>query len=450
MQNPECRLKRLYLMSIVCVTLILAACGAPAAIPLTPASVATRAPGGSSTAAPTVTLSQLPLLATATAVPTQVLPPTSTEAPSISVVVLSAQLSATLAAQLPPTSTPDASDMVFGGFSGVNVLPLKTAKDQPPLWAAFTYGPRSFDPLQNHFVSIFTHTEAGWQQLSRLDLEAPDYIDPAHVWLEVQSGVGAHGGCYDLLRLDGNVLTDTVQNCSSSPGAGRVADVNGDGQLDVVLDRTDSYVFCYACGVRFPDFVVMRWDGRQLVEVQLTSLPDSTPVELRQAINHAVELAQAGLWKDASAAVDQVAALSAPDETAQWDAALIRWQAKALQDQIDNQAYPLLDQLFYGDYAAALQVLRAFSPEQLFGPDTPLITGTVAEGWADSVTYWVTSTTTSALSVEPNLAAAYFIQGWGLHLADPASADAVADIEKAAQLDPNEPLYAQSLAYLKK
>jgi hypothetical protein len=350
--------------------------------------------------------------------------------------------------------------MAFGGFSGVNVLPLKTANGQPPLWAAFTYGMRSFDPQQNHFVSIFTHTETGWQQLSRLDLEAPDYIDPdsiqqvaidpAHIWLEVQSGVGAHGGCYDLLMFDGSVLTDTVQNCSSSPGAGSVVDVNGDGQLDVVLDQTDAYVFCYACGVRFPGFAVMRWDGQRWVEVQLTLLPDSAPAELRQSINHAVELAQAGLWKEALAAVDQAAALNAPDETANWDAALIRLQVKALQDQIDNQAYPLLDNLFYGDYPAALNVMRAYSPEQLFGPDTPLITGTVAEGWADSVTYWVTSTTTSALKVQPDLAAGYFLQGWGLHLADPTSADAVADIEKAAQLDPNEPLYSQSLAYLKK
>jgi len=346
----------------------------------------------------------------------------------------------------------------MGGFSGVNVLPLKTAIGQPPLWAAFTDGMRSFNPPLNHFVSIFAHSETGWQQLSRLDLEAPDYldpgslrqvvIDPSHIWLEVQSGVGAHGGCYDLLMWDGSVLTDTVKNCGSSPGAGHVADVNGDGQLDVVLDQTDAYVFCYACGVRFPGFEVMRWDGQKLVEVKLTSLPDSAPAELRQLINHAVELAQAGLWKDALAAVDQAMALNAPDETAKWDAALIRWQVKALQNRIN--AYPLLDNLFFGDYPAALSVMRTFSPERLFSPDTPLITGTVAEGWADAVTYWVTSTTTSALKVEPNLAAAYFIQGWGLHLADPANADALADIEKAAQLDPNEPLYSQSLAYLRK
>ena len=462
MQNSKCRLKCLRLMSMVCVTLILTACGAPAAIPQTPTPTAPRAP----ISAPTITSSPLPMPATATALPTatsmptQITRPTSTEAPSISVVVLSAQLSATVAAQLPPTSTPDASGMTMGGFSGVNVLPLKTTDGQSPLWMAFTYGMRSFDPQRNHFVSIYTHDETGWQQLTRFDLEAPDYIDPGsiqqvaidpnHIWLEVQSGVGAHGGCYDLLMLDGSVLTDTVQNCAGSPGAGSVADVNGDGQLDVVLDQTDAYVFCYACGVRFPGFRVLRWNGQRLVEVQLTLLPDSAPAELRQPINRAVELAQAGLWKDALAAVDQAAALNASDETANWDAALIRLQVKALQDQINNQAYPLLDNLFYGDYPAVLNGMRSYSPEQLFGPDTPLITGTVAEGWADSVTYWVTSTTTSALKVEPNLAAAYFIQGWGLHLADPASKVALADIEKAAQLDPNEPLYSQSLAYLRK
>src|SRR5207244_4359732 len=89
-------------------------------------------------------------------------------------------------------------------------------------------------------------------------------LDPKNIWLEAQGGAGAHSGCYDLLRFDGKQLHSEISSCSSSPGDSRLEDLNGDGTPEVVLDATDYYVFCYACGVRKINYTVMRWDGQQM------------------------------------------------------------------------------------------------------------------------------------------------------------------------------------------
>jgi len=66
------------------------------------------------------------------------------------------------------------------------------------------------------------------------------------------------------------------------------------------------------------------------------------------------------------------------------------------------------------------------------------------------VTDSITTTTGLALQLKPDLAAAYFLRGWAVHLISPASPAALADIRRAAELEPNEKLFTESLAYLKK
>jgi hypothetical protein len=78
------------------------------------------------------------------------------------------------------------------------------------------------------------------------------------------------------------------------------------------------------------------------------------------------------------------------------------------------------------------------------------VKGTTAEGWEQQVTDEITRTAELALSFKPDLAAAYFVRGWGVHLTDPANPSVLADIERAAQLDPKETLFSESLAYLRK
>jgi hypothetical protein len=381
-----------------------------------------------------------------------------------------AELKSMVEATLPPIPTPDTSGFSLGGIAEVGVLPLTVSSGSQPLWAVFSIGMRGFgDPLQNHFIAIYTRSDAGWQELTRLELgessdpEAfgPDYVfegsvsqmnvEPSRLWLQIEGGVGAHGGAYHLLSFDGQTLGVEVAHFTPSPGGNRLEDLNGDGVLEVVLDATDPYVFCYACAVRLANFTVLRWDGSQMVEAPLTPLSESAPADLRDLNNRAVELAQAGLWKDALATIEQVQGLDAQDETVVWNAALIRLTGEARRPPYDYESigYPLLDRISYGDYAAALDVVGDYGVEELFSQPSPLVVGTVAEGWEDALAQHIQGSTTQALQVQPDLAAAWFLRGWATHLVNPGSPEALSDIERAAELDPSEPLFTQSVAYLK-
>jgi hypothetical protein len=310
-------MKHLRLLLITIVLLTLAACGTPS----TTESPTAVPP----TAAPTQTPRATPI-----AEPTA--PPEATSAPT------TAELSATVVAGLPPTSTPMPGNAAFPGIEGVNAQPLKAPEGWPPLWAVSSHG-LSVDPAQGHFVAIYTHDDSGWKELDRFVLANDDYLDPGSltqvdvdphfVWLEAQGGAGAHSGCYDLLRFDGQQLHDEASSCSSSPGAGGLKDLNGDGVPEVLLDATDHYVFCYACGVRLINYTVLRWDGQKMVEVVLEPVMGSPSAALRDLTNQAVELAQHGFWKEAQATISQTLALSVQDQTASWDAALIRLIAEA-------------------------------------------------------------------------------------------------------------------------
>ena len=126
-------------------------------------------------------------------------------------------------------------------------------------------------PDQDHFVAVFGHEEGEWQELGRVVLTScAEYVgkgsliqvqvEPSQIWLELQSGAGAHSGCYDLFRFDGEALRLAASGFNSSPGAGWTADLNGDDNLEVILDQTENYVFCYACSVRLPQYQVLTWD----------------------------------------------------------------------------------------------------------------------------------------------------------------------------------------------
>ena len=378
-------------------------------------------------------------------------------------VPVEAELRATVMASLPPTPTPDAPGGVPWSEVDVGVLPLSGGEGDPPLWAVFTQGRRTYDPDQGHFVAVYTHDGQDWQELDRVVLTScAEYVgseslaqvkfEPSRTWLELQSGAGAHGGCYDLLSFDGESLRFEASNSHSSPGAGWVEDLDGDGSPEVVLDLTETYVFCYACGLRYPRFSVLRWDGERLAEVQLSALPQAAPTELRSLNIRAVELAQAGLWKDAQEVIGQALTADVQDPIAEatvaWNGALIGLHAKALADQVGGGVYPLLENAFYGDYDAAVGAMRPYSVEEIWGPETPLVVGTAAEGWEFELSTWISQATNLALRAQPDLAPALFLRGWGAHLRTPGDAKAVADVERAAELAPNDPLFAQSAAYL--
>ena len=374
----------------------------------------------------------------------------------------SEELRALLKAALPPTPTPDASGFSMGGVEDVAVIRLAPAMSasQQPLFAAFTVGMRSFDPLTNHYLTVYRRQGDNWERLATTELECPAYlgqdsvqqvpVEPNHIWLEVQGSAGAHGGCYDLLAFDGKQLKDHISVSSPSPGMGRTEDLNGDGIMEFVFNASDPYVFCYACGVVYVRYEVQRWDGARFVPVELSRVEAAVASAASNMNNEAVALAQAGLWESAQALIVQARASAPQDEIVAWNAILINLTTDDLRAQLQTSAYPLLAHVFLGDYAGALELMRPYPPEQLFNPQTPLVVGTVAEGWETALQDWITRSTNQALRAMPNLAAAYFLRGWATYLAEPDSHQAAADVAIAAQLAPEEPLFSASLAYLKK
>jgi hypothetical protein len=172
--------------------------------------------------------------------------------------------------------------------------------------------------------------------------------------------------------------------------------------------------------------------------------------------NQAVALSEAGLWKDAMAAITQARQASVnvqppfDNDTVDWDYGLIKLYSDAMQDRIAHSGYPLLSNAFYGDYAAAVDLMRAYPVSQIFTSTTPLVIGTVAEAWLPELTTSITSTATAALAAAPDLAPAYFLRGWAEYLADPVAGlpQARDDVNRAAARAPNDALFAQAAAFL--
>lgn len=284
-------------------------------------------------------------------------------------------------------------------------------------------------------------------------------VEPGHIWLEVQGGVGAHGGTYHLFSFDGASLVMQAANFSASPGGGDVVDINGDGIAEVLLDATDYYVFCYACGVRYVQDSVMRWDGEKMVPVDLALLDESAPSDLRDLNNKIVTLAQAGLWKDALAQLDRLGELNSEkkDETAAWNIALLRLNGGAKRDiaQASDGLYPIMERLFFGDYVAAVEPFRPYSPDQIFSQPSALVGGTVVESWEESIGQWVFDLSDAALPLladrndAANQAAAHFLRAWAAYINNPDDVAVIENIGRAVQLAPDEALYQASYAYLK-
>ncbi|MFN8439486.1 MAG: hypothetical protein U0175_01865 [Caldilineaceae bacterium] len=379
------------------------------------------------------------------------------------------------------------------GIEGVHAFEATVASTGTKVWVAHTVGIRSFDPLQNHMIAIYQQDSGQWKQVTQYELVdtatatgennaastqqvdansaptatqsvSPDYlgagsvfqvtIEPERLWLQVDGGAGAHSGVFGLFSFDGTALKQEASAFSSSPGAGVVQDVNGDGIGEVVLDNSDYYVFCYACGVRNPSYTILRWDGSAMVAVEPQKLPATAPSDLTKLNDRMLQEAQAGLWKDALATLEQVKPLSKDNEPQQWNNAWVQINGDARREQAEMQgtAYPLLDQLFYGDFKSAVDAMRGYDAESIFTTQTPLIIGTVAEGNDQALSQTILTGVQGVIQLQPNDAAtapAYFLQAWAQSLLG-NNADAVTALKQATTLDPEDKLFKDSLTLLNK
>jgi hypothetical protein len=61
---------------------------------------------------------------------------------------------------------------------------------------------------------------------------------------------------------------------------------------------------------------------------------------------------------------------------------------------------------------------------------------------------WTHTYANNSLTLRPDMASALFLRGWAAFLLNPEDPAVLADIQQAAALDPDEPLYAEALAFL--
>ncbi len=379
-----------------------------------------------------------------------------------------------------------ATDLEFtvgteGGFDGITARRLNDAAvEGGPFWVAHTTGFRPFDPLRSHVVAIYAASDDGYVLVDALELDGtdvdsqpgPDYLfeetvnqvslelgEPvSRLWLNVEGGVGAHSGVYQLLSFDGTTLAVEVAGFSSSPGAGQLVDLGNDGTTEVALDATDYYVFCYACGVREVSYVVLRWDGDAFVPIELETLPvggaggEAEP-DVISVNNTLVTLAEANLWRDALLLLDQVGQTPRANEVYARNADLVRFIGEARRELTQSEPldFTLLHNIFYGDYAAAVDELRVYEVADLLDPvaESPLFAGTVGEGFDETIAEYTVRYATDALAVQPENAAASYLLGWAQQLLDPTNPAALDNIARAAELAPDDDLYSKSLEFLR-
>ncbi len=358
-------------------------------------------------------------------------------------------------------------------FDSFAAQPL-TADGERQLWVVYSTGMRNFDldPSVPHFIAVYEYTVGGWQQLDRQSLKSgegtetlePDFIGvvrqvniaPERIWLQIEGGLGAHSGSYHLFSFADNTLRQELVAFSSSPGFGTIADLDGDGVAEVVLDRSERYVFCYACGVYYPFYQVYSWEKSQMVERTISELvPEYQTAPFADQNRQAVAFTHADLWIDALAAINtavNTAGNSDPPTTGgslRWNRRLIQKIHDAHLRAIDESAFPLINYVFFGDYDGAVAQMRSYTPADIFNVESPLIVGTVAQGWETTLGEYLVSESERALAVVPKRAAIYFIRAWGRFLKDPTDPEIETDLTRAAQLQPDTPLFVESVSWWK-
>ena len=456
----DCGLRRISWLLLV--GLLLVACGFGESVPvLEPTAIVVE--GESMADQPTPTLVAVVDVATATAVSTESAAPT--EVPTEVVPPIVTAVPPTLTPVSPTLTPPPVVDnellrlalqtLAFpaDAYEGVYAFPLP--QDQS-VWLVHSLGLRPFGAVADSHAAVLYRYEVGqWQELARVDLITPDImfeggINPVELgdgryWFTENSFVGAHGNCFELLRYDFNTFEVDLSHCHSS-NAGAMGDLNSDGQADIFLNQSDDYVFCYACGVRYPYYDLFEFVDGVWQPLGVRPLPVDAPADLRNLNNEAVRLFQLGLFKQAAEQINQIVG---DMPLVLWNQIIINMHADDARFQAQSGPLPILGHIFYGDYEAALDMMRIYAPADLFTvQNNPLLVGTVAEGWEDTFAQWVTSTTVSVVAGQPEMASAHFLYAWGLYLADPTEERVLRALEMAVSLDPDEPLYQDSLDYM--
>ena len=229
----------------------------------------------------------------------------------------------------------------------VHVIPLGLPEVTGVYWWVVTDGPQpakitSGDEVDNffHFVAVFMRTAGGdWSEVGRLEIESAPQRTQVEVlttgweapggepsaWIAVRGGTGAHAGTLDVIGFDGTALSTALSRITQRQYLSEFLDLDGDGLLEVVLNDSDPYIFCFTCATELQRVALYRWTGAQLERVELRAPLDASDDQTERV----VALAKADLWREAAAAaVDASRAFSESAEV-RWLSILVNWTAVA-------------------------------------------------------------------------------------------------------------------------
>ena len=364
--------------------------------------------------------------------PTTFVLPTST--PSNVDAIDATAIAATVEAGLPATATPDASGLLASLQGETIVVGLYSTTD------ASYFATIASGMLENyedpHPLIIYRKTGSTFTEVARYDFVDYEYIAGIELLPEytnnnaqflVWGGVGAHSSFSTRFAFDGTTLSKQADYFSSSAGgATELIDLDGDGKREIIADNTDYYVFCYACGVRLYGELIYVWDGSNFVEQSIQ--PSSDP-QLQQAISYA----KAERWNKVAEALQSAG--TPQNSTDKWTTIQLE-RLVAKRTPSNDDAAPFLANVFFGDYDAAIALMRQYPATELISAEGAFFTSEGMEGFSDLVSENVVRFTTTALTQDESLTSARFLRGWAQVLVDPRSPSGLADLQAVAKEDP--------------
>ena len=347
--------------------------------------------------------------------------------------------------------------------ASTTIIPLAAPADASPAGAAplraALLRPAAASASQD-IVAVYRRDEAGgWREAARLALDrAPGAaastalrqvdLGGGALWIELSGRAGAAAAPHRLLAFDGSALRLLLESARPL----EFVDLDGDGAAEVVADAGDREVLCDGCGVVTPVVEVYRPAGAALTPLGLGGPAPSASAELRAAVERAIELAEANLWRDAAVAIDRALTLAPGDDAVAASAALIHAVASRRLARADESPFPLLALVLAGEYDAAVDSLRDLAPAEIFDRGGPVVAGTSADGHVDALASALVDHAGGAVGAQRDLAAAYFLRGLGRYLGDRTGTPDVvtvrADVRQALALLPYDAFYAACSKFL--
>lgn len=352
-----------------------------------------------------------------------------------------------------------------------HAFPLGTRDAEGAFWAVVTNGPQPFyvdedDNVINffHLVALYRrNNDASWSEsLGEVTLEtAPhrthtaEVLDPGPLTaggdaalIAIRGQTGAHGSTFDVLLAQGRWLKTVASHISGTPDSGSLADLDGDGVVELLFNTSNAYVFCYACAVQEKGEQVYRWTEIEY-EAVLIEVPEDLDGDLASRADLVVQLAGANLWRDAATLAIETSRLAPEHEGLRWLSIVVNRMATVRLGYAGSAGQPLLTNVFAGEYGAAFALMEALSPEEAFALDGRLVRGTAAETDLPAMVSYLLFYADEALKVRGDDAAIHAVRALGQALASPDELNrARSSIGRALGFAPGNRFLQEAKAYL--